>query len=73
MQLGKFLAPEFCELIGLNLSHLTQLGPLTNRLDPKHQYEKVIFDSYISNGAYTLTDAQRLQAYEVYKSSRIKS
>ena len=40
------------------------------RLDPKHQYEKVIFDAYLENKKFELTPEQRLQAYEIYKKSR---
>ena len=70
MVVGKFLVPEFCDAIGLTVEDLPQLRPLIDRLDDKHKYEEIIFDSYLQNGCFTLTDEQRLAAYNNYKESR---
>lgn len=70
MMLGKFLVPEVCEKIGFGIEDLKKLEPVSLRLDPKHQYEKVIFDAYLENKKFELTPEQRLQAYEIYKKSR---
>ena len=70
MKLGKFLIPEFAEYINFTIDDLKQLEGLFNNLDEKHKYEKVIFDSYIENGDFTLTDEQRLAAYNEYKRER---
>lgn len=70
MVVGKFLVPEFCSQIGLTIEQLPQLQPLIDRLDDKHKYEKIIYDSYIRNGSFTLTDGQREKAYQSYKRSR---
>lgn len=70
MQLVKFLTPEFCAETGFTIAHLKRLAPLAERLDEKHRYAKIIFDAYIANGAFALTDAQRLEAYASYKSAR---
>lgn len=70
MVLGKFLVPEFCEKIGFTVNDLPKLKPLIKRLDDKHKYEKIIYESYIKNGAFTLTDSQRDEAYLSYKESR---
>lgn len=67
MEIGKFLVPEVAEYLGFTIEHLKKLKPVADRLDEKHEYEKVIFDSYIMNNAFTLTDEQRLKAYELYK------
>ena len=61
MRAGKFLSPEFAEYIGLTIEELKKL---------KHMYEKVIFDSYIKNNGFFLTNEQRLMAYEEYKIKR---
>ena len=70
MMLGKFLVPEVCEKIGFGIEDLKKLEPVSLRLDPKHQYEKVIFDSYLENKKFELTPEQRLKAYEIYKKAR---
>lgn len=66
MELGKFLVPEVAEYLGFTIEHLKRLKPVAERLDEKHRYEKVIYDAYIQNNAFTLTDEQRLEAYQVY-------
>jgi hypothetical protein len=70
MQLGKFLVPEFVQEIGFTIEHLKALKPLAEKLDERHKYEKVIYDSYIENGSFELTEEQRSKAYEQYKLAR---
>lgn len=72
MVIGKFLVPEFCEAIGFEIADLPRLKPLVEKLDDKHKYEQIIFDSYIENSSFTLTDKQRAIAYISYKESRGK-
>lgn len=71
MELGKFLVPEIAEYLGFTINHLNRLKPVTYRLDKKHKYEKIIFDSYIQNGGFFLTQEQRDRAYHEYKESRL--
>lgn len=70
MVLGKFLVPEFCAEIGFTVEDLRQLAPLVEKLDDKHKYEAIIYDSYLQNGEFSLTSAQRDSAYKSYKESR---
>lgn len=70
MVAGKFLIPEFCEAIGLTINDLPKLKALINELDSKHKYEEIIFNSYIENNSFTLTEEQRKEAYKSYKESR---
>ena len=70
MVVGKFLVPEFCTEIGFTIEDLPILKPLINKLDEKHMYEKIIYDSYIKNGHFLLTNEQRDMAYKSYKESR---
>lgn len=70
MEIGKFLVPEIGEYLGFTIEHLKRLKPVVEKLDPKHAYEKVIYDSYIENDAFYLTDEQRREAYQIYKSKR---
>ena len=72
MVVGKFLVPEFCEAIGFTIEDLPRMQPLIDKLDDKHKYEKIIFDSYIKNGSFALTNEQREEAYKNYKESRGK-
>lgn len=63
---GKYLVPEFCKVIGFTISDLPKLKPLIDSLDKKHEYEKIIYNAYIQNESFTLTDSQRLEAYKSY-------
>jgi len=72
MRAGKFLSPEFAEYIGLTIEELKRLKPMFEKIDEKHRYEKVIFDSYVENNGFFLTDEQRLRAYEEYKRQRLE-
>ena len=72
MQLGKFLIPTFIEAIGFAIEDLKKLQPLADNLDDKHKYEKVIYDSYIQNNDFTLTDEQLQKAYLEYKHNKRK-
>lgn len=70
MVIGKFLIPEFCAEIEFTIEDLPRLASLLNKLDDKHKYEEIIFNSYLKNGSFTLSDEQREQAYKSYKESR---
>jgi hypothetical protein len=70
MELGKFLVPEVAEYLGITIDHLKQLRPVADRLDAKHQYEKTIYNAYIHNNAFTLTEEQRRKAYIEYRQER---
>lgn len=70
MEVGKFLVKEVAYSIGMKIEDLEKLAPVFEKLDDKHKYEKVIYDSYIENNKYYLTDEQRMRAYEVYKEFR---
>jgi hypothetical protein len=65
--LGKFLVPDFAKEIDLTIEDLKCLSHLLEKLDEKHTYEKIIFNSYLENGDFYLTDEQRNRAYEEYK------
>ena len=70
MVVGKFLVPEFCTTIGFTIEDLPKLKALLGRLDDKHKYEEIIYNSYLENGSFTLTSEQRDRAYKSYKKSR---
>ena len=70
MVVGKFLIPGFCQEIGFTVEDLLQVKPLIDILDDKHKYEEIIYNSYLANGDFVLTDEQRAAAYKSYKESR---
>ena len=70
MAVGKFLVPEVCEALNFGIEDLPKMKPLIDKLDPKHQYEQIIFESYLENGSFSLTEEQRLKAYKSYKEAR---
>lgn len=70
MVVGKFLIPEFNKLIGFTIEDLPKVQQLIDRLDDKHSYEKIIYEAYLENKSFTLTQEQRLRAYIKYKEYR---
>ena len=70
MCLGKFLIPEFNEKFGITVEDLKELSSLLDHLDDKHLYEKIIYDAYLENNDFSLTDEQRQNAYNEYKKHR---
>ena len=68
--LNKFLVPEVNEAIGFEFSELHALNYLFDELDDKHKYLKIIYDSYIENDEYYLSDSQRELAFNEYKKYR---
>ncbi len=70
MVVGKFLIPEFNQEIGFTIEDLPKIKSLIDKLDDKHKYEEIIYNSYIENKSFTLTEEQRLKAYKSYKQSR---
>ena len=72
MVIGKFLIPEFCKEIDFTIEDLLELAPLLERLDDRHKYEEIIYNSYLKNNSFTLTPDQRNGAYLSYKESRGK-
>ena len=70
MRAGKFLVKEFAEFINLDINDLKRLGPVFKEMDDKHSYEKIIYESYLKNGGFYLTDKQLQKAYKEYKKKR---
>lgn len=70
MAICKFLSPEFAEYLNLTIDDLKKLNELSTRMDDKHYYLKMIYDFYIENNGFYLTDEQLNLAYQEYKSKR---
>lgn len=72
MEIGKFLVPEFIKEFKLSIDDLKRLEPIIAKLDDKHKYEEVIYNAYLENNDFVLTDEQIQEAYRVYNKFRIK-
>lgn len=70
MEVGKFLVPDFINEIGISIHDMENLKPLIDSLDDKHKYEKIIYDSYLLNKDFYLTEEQIKDAYKIYKKYR---
>lgn len=70
MNVGKWLVPEFCAAVGFPVEELFRLQPMIDILDDKHKYEEIIYNAYVTNNSFTLTDEQRLAAYNSYRAAR---
>lgn len=70
MRAGKFLIPDFAEYLGMTIEDLRKLDSLFSEMDEKHEYEKIIYESYIENNGFYLTSEQKNKAYKVYKEKR---
>lgn len=70
LQLGKFLVPDVAAALKMTIEDIRPLEALLTLLDEKHRYYEVIFRAYMANGSFTLTEAQRLEAYKSYTESR---
>lgn len=72
MVVGKFLIPEFNEYIGFTIDDLILFDHQFNKIDDKHLYEKYIYECYLVNKKFTLTESQLEEAYKIYKKYRKK-
>lgn len=70
IQAGKFLVPEFVEYIGFTIDDLIKLKQWFYKLDKKHHYQLLIFNSYINNNGFFLTEEQLQKIYTEYKKDR---
>lgn len=70
MVLCRFLTPDFAKEIGLEINDLMQLKSMYDSMDEKHKYLNKIFDAYIANKDFFLTDEQRQEAFKEYQKER---
>lgn len=68
---GKFLVKDFADSIGAKVKDILPLEPLLDKLDDKHQYEKIIFEAIKKNKSFDITEEQRQEAYKVYLKTRM--
>ena len=65
-----FLVPEFAKYIDLTIEDLKRLEYWFDKLDDKHKYEKLIYQYYLINNDFVLTEEQLNEAYKIYKKFR---
>lgn len=70
LQVGKFLVPEFAKYIDLTIEDLKKLEQWFDKLDNKHSYEKLIYEYYIKNNDFFLSEEQLKKVYIKYKEYR---
>lgn len=72
MSLCNYLNNDFIKMFfgSITIEQLKQLQPLVDKMDWKHRYLVMIYNFYIENNSFTLTDEQRLEAYNRYKAER---
>jgi hypothetical protein len=75
MYCASLMIPEVAEKLGIDFNkHRELLKPLVNQLvGTKWEYHKIIYDSYVENGATYLTDKQRQIAFNSYRETRKKN
>lgn len=68
------LIPQFCNDMGFTIDALKKLKTYYDYYDEdhKHYYIKMIYDAYIKNNGFFLTDDQRKEVYKNYKKAREK-
>ena len=69
---GKFLVPSVAKDLGMTVDDLRRLEDIISLLDEAHTYEKIIFQAYLENNDFSLTDEQRQEAFREYNKNRNK-
>lgn len=64
---SKFIVPEIIEYLGITIEDLITFIGVFDGISKKHKYVKFIFECYLKNGDFTLTNEQRDEAYYMYK------
>lgn len=70
MAIGKLLVPELIKYMNITIDDLKKFKFAIDEIQEKHSYEKIIYDSYIENNDFYLTQDQRDKAYQEYKKYR---
>lgn len=70
IRVSTFLVPDFINQIKDNLTieeYFNKIKPLFNNLEDKYSWVVYVYNAYLNNKAFVLTDAQRESAYKMYK------
>lgn len=71
---ARLLVPDVAKELNVTITQLKRLEPVIRRIVKEvgqaYEYYEIIYDAYVANDAFMLTDDQLKAAYESYKSSR---
>lgn len=70
MAVGKLLVPELVKYMNITIDDLKKFKFAIDEIQENHSYEKIIYDAYIKNNDFILTQEQRDKAYQEYKKYR---
>ena len=70
MAAGKFLVPDVIKHLGMTIEDLKKFETFFNEIDPRHAYEKIIYDAYIKNNDFKIGKRQLNKAYKLYKENK---
>lgn len=70
LQAGKFLCPDIINHLHLEIEDLERLKECIDRMDDRHHYLQMIYQFYLDNRKFELTEEQLLEAYNDYKKTR---
>lgn len=73
MVVGKFLVKEVAEEIGLKPQDILPLKYLIDKVDKKHLYQIILFNSIIENNSFDLTNEQIIESFNVYQNARTEN
>ena len=66
-----YMVPEFAQFVGLTIDDLKLVEPVVRKLEnTRHKWYINVYEAYVANNGFFLTDEQREVAYKVFKSTR---
>lgn len=65
-----FLVPDIITRVGMTVELLPSIKPLIDKLDDAHKYIELIYNAYVENNNFTLTNEQLMAAYDEYNRER---
>lgn len=69
MLVGLLLVPALAAELKFTIQDLKNLKLLVSKLDVEHNYEAAIYEYYIENNGFSLTEEQREKAFALYSAA----
>ena len=70
MAVGKLLVPELVKYMNITIDDLKKYKIAIDEIQEKKKKKKIIYDAFIKNNDFILTQEQRDKAYQEYKKYR---
>lgn len=70
LHVAPFLSPAVCKIIGFRPEELPRIEKYVKLVPPKYRYYEKIYNAYVENDDFYLTEEQRAAAYKVYREAR---